>query len=193
MAAGWETIPSIGTQQIFVELINKEHTQGSTAGQKQNENRVRMWVSWPLSLWYWGHRGSSQVQIQALPLTLSSWESHSILLYLSFPIGKIGRMIGPITKGCLLSFFFRATPEAYGSSQVSGWIRAVAAVLHHSHGNMGIWAVSVTYITAHSNTGSLTHWVRPGIKPVSSWILVRFVTAKPRRELLKGLLWGLNI
>ena len=34
----------------------------------------------------------------------------------------------------------------------------------------GIWAVSVTYTTAHSNTGSLTHWVRPGFEPVSSWI-----------------------
>ena len=26
------------------------------------------------------------------------------------------------------------------------------------------------------NTRSLTHWVRPGIKPASSWILVRFLT-----------------
>ena len=30
----------------------------------------------------------------------------------------------------------------------------------------------MTYITAHSNTRSLTHWARPGIKPASSWILV---------------------
>ena len=28
------------------------------------------------------------------------------------------------------------------------------------------------YATAHSNAGSLTHWARPGIKPVSLWILV---------------------
>jgi len=34
------------------------------------------------------------------------------------------------------------------------------------------------YTTAHSNTGSLTHWARPGIKSVSSWILVRFVTTE---------------
>ena len=38
-----------------------------------------------------------------------------------------------------------------------------------------IWASSVTYTTAHGNTRSLTHWERPGIKPRSSWILVRFV------------------
>ena len=34
---------------------------------------------------------------------------------------------------------------------------------------------SVTYTTAHRNAGSLTHWARPGIKPVSSWILVRSI------------------
>ena len=54
---------------------------------------------------------------------------------------------------------FRATPAAYGGSQDRGPIGAVATSLHHSH----------------SNTGSLTHWVRPGIKPPSSWMLVGFV------------------
>ena len=37
--------------------------------------------------------------------------------------------------------------------------------------------------TVHSNTRSLTHRVRPGIEPASSWILVEFVTAEPRWEL----------
>ena len=31
-----------------------------------------------------------------------------------------------------------------------------------------IWATSVTYTAACGNTGSLTHWVRSGIKPTSS-------------------------
>ena len=31
-----------------------------------------------------------------------------------------------------------------------------------------IWAVFATYITAHGNVGSLTRWVGPGIKPLSS-------------------------
>ena len=39
-----------------------------------------------------------------------------------------------------------------------------------------VQARSATYTIAHSNAGSLTHWVRPGIEPVSSWILVRFVS-----------------
>jgi len=33
--------------------------------------------------------------------------------------------------------FFRATPEAYGSSQASGQVRATAASLHHKHSNAG--------------------------------------------------------
>ena len=41
----------------------------------------------------------------------------------------------------------------------------------------------MTYTTAHGNTRSLTHRARPGIEPVSSWILVRFVSTEPRREL----------
>ena len=34
-----------------------------------------------------------------------------------------------------------------------------------------IWAASVTYTAACSNAGSLTHWVRPGMEPTSSWTL----------------------
>ena len=37
--------------------------------------------------------------------------------------------------------------------------------------------------TAHGNTGSFTHWARPGIEPVFSWMLVRFISAEPRWEL----------
>ena len=46
-----------------------------------------------------------------------------------------------------------------------------------------IWAVSATYAIVHSNAGSLTHWARPGIELLSSWILVRFVTAELQQEL----------
>ena len=46
-----------------------------------------------------------------------------------------------------------------------------------------IWAVFATYTTAQGNTRSLTCWVRPGIEPASSWMLVRFVSTEPRWEL----------
>ena len=38
-----------------------------------------------------------------------------------------------------------------------------------------IRATSMTYSTAHGNTGSLTHWCRPGIKPVTSRTLWQFL------------------
>jgi len=63
---------------------------------------------------------------------------------------------------------FRPTPAVYGGSQARGWNRAVATGLPHSH----------------SNTRSLTHWAKPRIKPASSWMLVRVISAKPRQELL---------
>ena len=46
-----------------------------------------------------------------------------------------------------------------------------------------IQATSATYTTAHGNARSLTHWVGPGIKLASSWILVRFVTTELQQEL----------
>ena len=64
--------------------------------------------------------------------------------------------------------FLRAAPAAYGSSQTRGQIRATAA--DHSH--------------SYSNAGSLTHWVRPAIKPTSSGILLGFLSTEPHGELL---------
>ena len=72
------------------------------------------------------------------------------------------------------SFFVglsRAAPMAYGGSQANGPVGAEFASLHHSHSSL---TSSVTYTTAHSTARSLTHWARPGIKPTSSWMLVRF-------------------
>ena len=62
---------------------------------------------------------------------------------------------------CLLG----TAPVAYGGSQAIGPIGAVVASLR--------WATSMTY--THSNTGSSTHWARPGIKPASSCMLVGFI------------------
>ena len=60
------------------------------------------------------------------------------------------------------SFFFffglfRVTLKAHGGSQARGRIGAVAAGIYHSHSKVGFPAVSVTYNTAHSNAGSLSH------------------------------------
>ena len=75
-----------------------------------------------------------------------------------------------------LSFCWAAL-AVYGGSQARGQIGAVTASLNHSH----------------SNTRSPTHWSRPGIKPASSWILVRFVSAEPPQELQAWPFFCLNI
>ena len=78
---------------------------------------------------------------------------------------------------------FGAGSVAFVGSQVRGQIGATAAGLHHSHSSV---APSCICSLHHSscNTVSLTHRVRPGIEPVSSWILVGFISAAPQWELL---------
>ena len=86
-------------------------------------------------------------------------------------------------------FLFRVVPTAYGYSKARGENGVTAASLHHSHSKTGIWAMSVTYTTVHSNSWSPTHWVRPGIEPASSWILVRFISTVPQWKLQELLLF----
>ena len=93
----------------------------------------------------------------------------------------------------LFSFFplhFRAALASYGSSQAMGQIRAATAGLHHSHSNSG----SKPHLQPTPRlTSSSTHWAKSGIKPATSWILIRFVTAEPRWEFLhfvfKDIFW----
>ena len=54
-----------------------------------------------------------------------------------------------------------------------------------------IRATSATYTTAYDNAGSLTHCMKPGIEPSTSWFLVRFTSTEPQQELLLSvLIWG---
>ena len=68
-------------------------------------------------------------------------------------------------------FPFRAAPAAYESSQAGCRVGTAAADLHHSH----------------SNAGSLTNRVRPGIKTASSWILVGFISTEHKANSLFGI------
>ena len=45
---------------------------------------------------------------------------------------------------------------------------------------------------AHGNARSLTHWAKPGIEPMSSWIpmLVGFITTELWRELISVCVWS---
>ena len=86
---------------------------------------------------------------------------------------------------------FGTTPTAYGGSQARGPIGAVAAGLCQSHSNARS-EPCLTYTTVHGNARSLTHWMRPGIEPATSWFLVRFVSTEPWQELLCWVLYLLN-
>ena len=89
----------------------------------------------------------------------------------------------------LLSFFFfKVVPTTCGGSQARGLISATAAGLHYSYSNTRseprLWHIH--HISRQCRI--LTHWARPGIKPVSSWIQVGFISTEPRWELPDSLL-----
>ena len=76
----------------------------------------------------------------------------TLMCWLSpFPVLKNNGMGNDIYLFVLFIYFllFRATPMVYGSSQARDLIGAAAAGW--------IQTASVTYTTAHSNAGSLTH------------------------------------
>ena len=77
---------------------------------------------------------------------------------------------------------FRAIPKAYGSSQARVESGAVATGLHHSHSNgrSGLHLQPTPQLMATPDP--LTHWARPGIKPASLRLLVRFVSPEPGQE-----------
>ena len=75
---------------------------------------------------------------------------------------------------------FRAAPAAYGSSQNRGQTGATATSLL----TIATATWDLTCVCSLHNSSwqcwSLIHWARPGIKPVSSWKLVRFIPAAPQ-------------
>ena len=99
------------------------------------------------------------------------------------PLSLIFLKILGLLKKIFFSCIFRATPMAYGISQARSRIGAIAAGLHHSHSNTGsepcLWPPPQPTATPDP----LTHWERPGVGPVSSWILVGFVITEPWWEL----------
>ena len=116
---------------------------------------------------------ASQYSLALLPcyvfINLITYELGSDKYYLETE----GNVSSIATFLFLFFFFFRAAPTVYGGSQAWGQVRAAAASLCHSH----------------SHARSLTHSARPGIEPESSWLLVGFVTAEPRRKLLLFFYW----
>ena len=116
---------------------------------------------------------------------------HIQFIYLKYAmIFNVSQICATITFNfrTFFSFFVFLGPhlQHYGGSQARGQIRSCGCWPTPQPKQHGIWAASVTYTTAH-NTRSLTNWGRPGIKPTTSWFLIKFVSAVPRGELLSTL------
>ena len=69
-------------------------------------------------------------------------------------------------------FLFKVAPAAYGSSQARGRIGATAADLCHSHSN----ARAKLHLCDPCHSLWQHRILKPGIKPASSRIIVRFLT-----------------
>ena len=69
-----------------------------------------------------------RVFAQAIPSAGISFQSPPLLVPISFCHNDVSSWL-------IFFFLFRAAPVAYGSSWARGWIRAVAASLHHSYNN----------------------------------------------------------
>ena len=79
---------------------------------------------------------------------------------------------------CCFLFFFFCFSGPHLWHMVVHWLGTESELQQ-----CGTQAASVTYTTAHGNSGSPIHWLRPGIKPTSSWILAGFASAAPQQEL----------
>ena len=89
----------------------------------------------------------------------------------------------PFLKKKKTKTFFRATLAAYESSQARGQIiGATAAGLYHSHRHAGSKLRLQTTVHLMAIPDPQPHQARPGIKPISSWIRLRFVYAVTQRE-----------
>ena len=98
---------------------------------------------------------------------------------------------------CLRVFFFfffflethlwhREIPRRGVKSEL--WLPAYATVTTM----LVLSCICNLYTTVYGNTGSLTHWERPGIEPMSSWMLVRLISTEPWWE-LPGTLYYLSL
>ena len=77
---------------------------------------------------------------------------------------------------------FMAAPAAYGNSQ-AGVESELQLQPTPQPQRWGTRAAPVIYTPVHGNARSPTHWMRPGIVPASSWILVGFASTVPQWEL----------
>ena len=79
-------------------------------------------------------------------------------------------------------FFLRAALAAYGASWARDWTGAAAAGKTTEMQDLS--RICDLYLFSRQCWILKTNWTRPWIKPASSWILARFISAEPQWKLL---------
>ena len=137
-------------------------------------NSFAGWVKKKLYLlinldWMWSAclQGSMSIEEVEVPCDLRIFESVIIFQLKKSPRCQHLRCFLGQTEETKMMFFGGPNPWHMEVPRLRGWIGATAAGLHHS--NLG----SKPSVCALHH--SLRHWWRPGIKPLSSWILVGFL------------------
>ena len=105
------------------------------------------------------------------PFWLCVSEVHSFLLLITSPLyGYITIYLSTCcwTFGSFFFFFFFMAASATYEVPRQGFESELQLQPTPQPWQHWIWATSVTYATICGNTGSLPHWVRPGIEPASS-------------------------
>ena len=119
---------------------------------------LKMKSRW-LPLFWTSHpcRIVAEEQKSVFPSVLSRWRNHFPetlqTSHLLLPHAPTPRLFVCFVLFCFL--LFRAVPDAYGSCQARGPVRASCQPTSQPQ-QLGIQAASVTYTTGHSNAGSPT-------------------------------------
>ena len=104
----------------------------------------------------------------------------------SIPSSSRGTPVTHILKQLIFFFFFfgllRAIPVAYGSSQARSGIRATATGLCQASATPDLSCICDLHHSPQQHR-ILSPLSKARDEPASSWILVRFVSAEPPREL----------
>ena len=121
---------------------------------------------WSLVTFFW-----EGAEVQEHRVTLSHDQTWNSLLFLC----NIGYKNTLCLFVCLFVFVIWGPHSRHMEAPRLGVQSAAAAGLRHSHSNTD---------PSH-NARSLTHWTRLGIKPLSSCMIVSFISPEPQLELPK--------
>ena len=106
-------------------------------------------------------------------LEIKKWRSYNFVL---------------LFQECFVFFFFSGPHPCHMEVPGLG-VELGLQLLAYATATATLDPSSATYTTAHGDAGPLTHWARPGIKPTSSWMLIRFVNCWATMGIPSKMFW----